>query len=167
MDGKNPEIPRGTRRNRKITGYEEDHTFGRRNGRTYLSGRSGGRGAQAAVRRRCGTVVRRRRGQNGDGKGAGAGLPHRGPADCGVAAAHGLAQPRGAAEGAPEHPDGEKDHPRFRGRCGGGLRGLRQRPGIVGRTAAGGTDRDPGAELLRGADEQDPGPEGAADLRRL
>ena len=61
----------------------------------------------------------------------------------------------------------KKDHPRFRGRCGGGLRGLRQRPGIVGRTAAGGTDRDPGAELLRGADEQDPGPEGAADLRRL
>ena len=48
-----------------------------------------------------------------------------------------------------------------------GFGGLRQRPGIVGRTAAGGTDRDPGAELLRGADEQDPGPEGAADLRRL
>ena len=38
---------------------------------------------------------------------------------------------------------------------------------VLCRTAIGGTDRDPGAELLRGADEQDPGPEGAADLRRL
>ena len=167
MDGKKPEIPRGTRRNRKITGYEEDHTFGRRNGRTYLSGRGGCRGARAAVRRRCGTAVRRRRGQNGDGEGAGAGLPHRRAADCGVAAAHGLAQPRGAAEGAPEHPDGEKDHPRFRGRCGGGLRGLRQRPGVVGCTAAGGADGDSGAELLCRADQQDTVQAGEADLRRL
>ena len=39
--------------------------------------------------------------------------------------------------------------------------------GFGGRPAAGGPDRDPGAELLRGADEQDPGPEGAAHLRRL
>ena len=49
----------------------------------------------------------------------------------------------------------KKDHPRFRGRCGGGLRGLRQRPGVVGCTAAGGADGDSGAELLCRADQQD------------
>ena len=166
MDGKNPEIPRGTRRNRKITGYEEDHTFGRRNGRTYLSGRGGGR----ALKRRFGGDVELLF-VGAEGKMEMEKVPALGYRIVGLPIAglqrrmdwHNLAVPLKVLRSIRMAKKTIRDF----GADAVVASGLRQRPGIVGRTAAGGTDRDPGAELLRGADEQDPGPEGAADLRRL
>ncbi len=76
-----------------------------------------------------------------------------GSADRGPSAAAGLAQPGGAVQGGEEHPDGEEDHPRLRGRRRGGLRRLCQRSGAVGRAADGRADCDSGAELLCGRDE--------------